>query len=109
MGGGSGKMSDQANGTGPFKLKSWTRGDNVTFVANPEYWGTKPSIKTLIFKWSEQSAQRLLELQSGQADGIDNPAPEDFATISGDSKLKLIPRDALNIFYIGFNVDIPPF
>lgn len=109
IGGDSIKMSDQPNGTGPFKLVSWTRGDNVTYEANPDYWGEKPAYKTLIFRWSEQSAQRLLELQSGQVDGIDNPAPEDFETISGDSNLQLIPRDALNIFYIGFNVDMAPF
>ena len=102
-------MSDDANGTGPFKLKSWTRGDNITFEANPDYWGKKPAYTTLIFKWSEQSAQRLLELQSGTVDGIDNPAPEDFATVEGDSNLALLPRDPLNIFYIGFNVTVPPF
>jgi len=108
-GGDSIKMSDEADGTGPFKLESWTRGTNVTYTANPDYWGQKAAVKTLIFRWSEQSAQRLLELQSGQADGIDNPAPEDFATIQGDSNLKLIPREALNIFYIGFNNKIAPF
>jgi ABC-type transport system substrate-binding protein len=109
MGGDSVKMSDSAVGTGPWLLESWTRGDNVTFKANPDYWGTKPAYDTLIFKWSEQSAQRLLELQAGQADGIDNPAPEDFASIEGDTNLQLIPREALNIFYIGFQNEIAPF
>jgi ABC-type transport system substrate-binding protein len=108
-GGDSIKLSDEANGTGPFKIKSWTRGDNITYEANTNYWGKKPAFKTLIIKWSEQSAQRLLELQAGTVDGIDNPAPEDFATISGDSKLKLYPRDPLNVFYIGFNNTIAPF
>jgi peptide/nickel transport system substrate-binding protein len=103
------KMSDTANGTGPFTLKNWTRGDSITFEANPNYWGTVPAYSTLIFKWSEQSAQRLLELQSGQVDGIDNPAPEDFESIESDSSLALYPRDPLNVFYIGFNVDIAPF
>ncbi|WP_197534073.1 ABC transporter substrate-binding protein [Anaerolinea thermophila] len=109
VGGDSIKMSDAPVGTGPFKLKSWVRGDSITFEANPDYWGEKPKYQTLIFRWSEQSAQRLLELQSGQVDGIDNPAPEDFATIEADSNLQLIPRDPLNIFYIGFNVDLAPF
>jgi ABC-type transport system substrate-binding protein len=108
-GGDSVAMSDGAVGTGPFVLDGWTRGDNITYKANPTYWGTKPSVDTLIFKWSEQSAQRLLELQSGTVDGIDNPAPEDFASIEGDTNLQLIRRDALNIFYIGFQVDMPPF
>jgi peptide/nickel transport system substrate-binding protein len=103
------KLSDSANGTGPFMNPKWTRGDNVTYQANPNYWGGKVPFKSLIIKWSEKSAQRLVELQSGQADGIDNVAPEDFATIKGDSKLQLLQRDPLNIFYVGFNVDIAPF
>jgi peptide/nickel transport system substrate-binding protein len=102
-------MSDAPVGTGPWKLTEWKRGDSIVYEANPDYWGTPPAYKTLIIKWSEQAAQRLLELQSGNADGIDNPAPEDFATISEDANLQLIPRPALNVFYIGFNVDKPPF
>ncbi len=103
------KMSEAPNGTGPYKLVEWIRGDRIIYEANPNYWGTPADIPNLVFRWSEQSAQRLLELQSGQVDGIDNPAPEDFATIQGDSNLALYPRDPLNIFYIGFNHDIAPF
>lgn len=102
-------MSDNPNGTGPYTLKEWVRGDRVIFEANPNYWGEKAAIPNLVFRWSEQGAQRLLELQSGQVDGIDNPTPEDFVTIEGDSNLKLYPRPPLNVFYIGFNHDIPPF
>ncbi len=109
-GGDSVKMSDTTNGTGPYMLKEWVRGDHITLVANPNYWGeNKPAQQTLIFRWSDQSAQRLLELQSGTVDGIDNPAPEDFATIQGDSNLKLYDRPALNIFYVGLNHNIKPF
>jgi ABC-type transport system substrate-binding protein len=36
-------------------------------------------------------------------DAIDNPGPDDFATIEGDANLQLLPRPALNIMYIGFN------
>ncbi len=109
-GGDSVKMSDTTNGTGPYMLKEWVRGDHITLVANPNYWGTsKPAQGTLIFRWSDQSAQRLLELQSGTVDGIDNPAPEDFATIQADPNLKLYDRPALNIFYVGLNHNIKPF
>src|SRR5574340_764875 len=107
--GGSVKMSQAPNGTGPYKLKEWVQGDRVIYEINPNHWGTPAGIPNLVFRWSEQSAQRLLELQSGEVDGIDNPAPEDFATIAGDSNLALYPRPALNIFYIGFNHEIAPF
>lgn len=108
-GGDSVKMSDAPVGSGPYMLKEWVRGDRVIYEPNPNFWSDKAFAPNLIFRWSEQSAQRLLELQSGQVDGIDNPAPEDFATIKADSNLALYDRGPLNIFYIGFQVAIPPF
>lgn len=103
------KLSDAANGTGPYSLVKWNRGDSVVFKAFDGYWGEKAKIANLIFRWSEQSAARLLELQAGTANGIDNPAPEDIPTIKSDSKLALYDRTALNIFYIGFNNGMAPF
>ncbi len=103
------KMSESPVGTGPYKLTQWVHGDRVLFEANPDYWGEKAFAQNLIFRWSEQSAQRLLELQSGQVDGIDNPAPEDFEVIDADPNLELFARGPLNIFYIGFQVALPPF
>jgi len=97
------------NGTGPYMLEEWVRGDHITLVRNPNYHGEAPKVDTVIFRWSEEAAQRLLELQSGTVDGIDTPAPEDFETIEGDANLALYPRDAVNVFYIGFNVDMEPF
>lgn len=108
-GGDSVKMSDNPVGTGPYMLKEWVRGDHITFVPNPNYWGTPPKAQTLIFRWAEQPSQRLLELQSGTVDGIDNPAPEDYQTIQNDSNLKLYDRAPLNVFYVGFQNQMKPF
>jgi ABC-type transport system substrate-binding protein len=62
-----------------------------------------------VFRWSTEAAQRLVELQSGAVDGIDNVGTDDFATVEGDTNLQLVERDPLNVFYLGFNVDTPPF
>ena len=77
------------NGTGPFMITEWQRGDHITMVRNPNYWGEAPSFETLIFRWSTDSAQRFVELQAGAVDGIDNPGPDDFAAIEGDDSLAL--------------------
>ena len=65
-------------------------------------------MKTVIFKWNTEAAARLTSLKAGEADGIDNPDPNDFDAIKGDSTLTLYPRVALNIFYIGLNNDVKP-
>ena len=109
MGGDSAKMSEAPNGTGPFKVKEWVRGDHITFEANPDFWGEAPTIDTLIFRWQTEAAARLLELQSGTVDGMFLPSSDDFETIQGDSNLKLYPFETGNVFYIGMNNTIAPF
>lgn len=108
MGGDTVKMSEEPNGTGPYKVKEWIRGDRIIFEANPNYWGEKAKAKTLIFRWSKEAAARLLELQAGTVDGIDNPNPEDFAAIQKDPNLRLYIRPPLNIAYLGLNNTKPP-
>jgi ABC-type transport system substrate-binding protein len=108
-GGVAAKINEKPIGTGPYMFKEWVRGDHLTLEANPNYWGPKPKNQTLIFKWSKEPAQRLLELQSGNADGIDNPAPDDYETIQKDAALAMYPRAVNNLMYFGFNNTIAPF
>ncbi|MDQ3005118.1 MAG: ABC transporter substrate-binding protein, partial [Chloroflexota bacterium] len=107
--GDSATMSEAPNGTGPYKVAEWVRGDHITFEANPDFWGDAPTIDTLIFRWSAEASARLLELQSGTADGIFLPSEDDYETIEGDSNLALYPYETGNIFYIGMANTIPPF
>ena len=99
----------EVNGTGPYKLTAWNRGTDITMEANPDYWGEKAKAQTLIFRWSAEAAQRLVELQAPSVDGIDNVGATDFPTIEGNPDLKLYPREGLNVFYIGFNNRFAPF
>lgn len=108
-GGDSNKISENPVGTGPYKLKEWKRGESITYEAFADYWGNKAKTPTAVLRWSKEAAQRLLELQSGNADGMSNVGPDDFETVEKDSSLKLIEVPAANIFYIGFNNTIPPF
>jgi peptide/nickel transport system substrate-binding protein len=108
-GGGGDALVANPIGTGPYKLEQWDRGNQLVLTRNDAYWGTPAIAQTLVFRWSTEAAQRLVELQAGSVDGIDNLGPEDFAPVAADANLQLIERPALNIFYIGFNNTMPPF
>jgi ABC-type transport system substrate-binding protein len=107
--GGSGDLLDKPIGTGPYQLAEWKKGDSISFQRFEDYWGEPAKTENLVFRWSTEAAQRLLELQAGTVDGIDNPAPDDFAAIEADSSLTAYPRPGINLFYLGFNRNYPPF
>jgi peptide/nickel transport system substrate-binding protein len=108
-GGGGEQLVRQPNGTGPFKLDTWTAEREIVLSANETYWGDQPGAPTAIIQWSAEAAQRLVELTSGTVDGIDNPGATDFEAIEGNADLTLYPRTALNIFYVGFTNTFAPF
>lgn len=107
--GGTGQLLEKPIGTGPYYLETWNRGDSIVFKRFDGYWGDKAKTDTLVFRWASEGAQRKLELESGTVDGIDNPSPDDFAAIEGNSDLQLIRRPALNTFYVGMTRTYPPF
>lgn len=107
--GGTGELLEHPVGTGPYMISAWNRGEEVQFTKNPNYWGNPAVAENLVFRWQAESAARLLELQSGTVDGIDNPGPDDFETITNDPNLQLLDRPALNIFYLGMNNTYAPF
>ncbi|MFT4159807.1 ABC transporter substrate-binding protein [Shinella sp.] len=64
-------------GTGPFKLKAWTRGSHVEFVRNEQYWDPKlPYLDRLIIRWWRDPASRSAALEAGELHiAAFNPVP----------------------------------
>ena len=108
-GGGGTELLENPIGTGPYMLSEWKRGDEIVFVQNPNFRGDPAKTPTLVFRWSSEAAQRLLELNTGTVDGIDNPGPDDFVKIKDDPNLQLLNRVALTTFYVGMNNTFKPF
>lgn len=108
-GGGGEQLVRQPIGTGPYKLDAWTPEQEIVLSTFENYWGEPPQTPSAIIRWSAQAAQRLVELEAGQVDGIDNPGSTDFEKIEANPELQLFPRTALNVFYIGFTNTQAPF
>jgi peptide/nickel transport system substrate-binding protein len=95
-------------GTGPYVLKSWEPGVKLELDANPSYWGTKAIIKRMIYRAIADNAARLQALQSGEVQGIDYVAPQDYSTVASNSKLQLLKRPVSSVGYIGLQQQHPP-
>jgi peptide/nickel transport system substrate-binding protein len=96
-------------GTGPFRFMEWRVGDRLVMERNPDYWGDPPgNIQTLIFRPIGDNAARLQALQTGEIQGYDLVAPQDYGTIRGDTQLQLVQRPSFNVAYLGINQAVTP-
>jgi peptide/nickel transport system substrate-binding protein len=97
-------------GSGPYQLADWRRGEALALQAFPAYWlAGRPAIPALNFRWSLDSGERLVELQAGTVQGIDNVAGVDYPAVQSDPALALIPRSPLSTLYLGLNNTHSPF
>jgi len=58
------------NGTGAFRMKSWTPSKQFVFERFEDYWGPRPALKTAIVKYVKEWSTRKLMLQNGHADRV---------------------------------------
>ena len=102
-----GSIVENPNGTGPYKFSAWQKGQQIVLTRNNDYWGKQLATSgTAVVQWAAEAPARLIQLKGGFADGIDNVAVTDDAAIAADPSLKLVPREGLNIFYLGMNSGI---
>jgi len=51
------ELSRREDGTGPYRLRQWTRGSRMTMVAFEDYWGGKPDLERVTF-WLDRSPEQ---------------------------------------------------
>jgi peptide/nickel transport system substrate-binding protein len=103
--GGSGDLLTAPMGTGPFYVQEWDQGDRVVFGRHDTYWDELARAQTLIFQFTE-AAGRLEALQSGEADGIDEPDNAD--AVIHDAALQLIGRPPSSTVILTLNSRLAP-
>ncbi len=55
-------------GAGPFRYKSWERGDRVELEPNPYYWRGRPALSGVVMKLIPDRNTVLTQLQTGEID-----------------------------------------
>jgi peptide/nickel transport system substrate-binding protein len=92
-------------GAGPFKFSDWQKGTSFTIERFDKYWGGAPLLDKVTFKPVEESAARLVQLQSGNVDLVVALPPEFIAQVKGDPNLNLIESPGIHIWWITLNTN----
>ncbi|GAA1507647.1 ABC transporter substrate-binding protein [Nocardioides humi] len=81
---GNEKFALEPVGTGPFEFESLERGQQLTMVANPDYWNGKPTVDTVILRPIPDPTARTAALRSGEVNWIEVPPPDDVPSLDGE-------------------------
>ena len=94
-----------ANGTGPYMLKSREVDIRTVFVKNPNWWNTsnKGNVTEIIYTPVKSESTRTAALLSGELDFVLDPAPQDIARLKQNSAIKVIEGAENRTIFIGFD------
>ena len=98
--------------SGPWMVGKWDKGASLELVPNPRYTGPNPpTLSRCIFKVIPEYSARLIELENGSVDMIENlQTMEDIGRMAKDHpELKLYRRGWRFNDYIGWNLRNPLF
>lgn len=97
-------------GTGPYKLQSFTPGQQSVHVRNPNYWRTgQPYFDEVVIIDFPDDSARVNALLGGQVDAITNVPPAQIAVVNGHSGTHVLESPSGAWTPIVMRVDVAPF
>jgi len=101
-------------GSGPYLFERWDTGNEIVLRKNENYWGAKPRIKKIVYKFITNP---IAAIQSQRAHKIDLtiPEPDQFADLVADKDFNndfdclTVWSPGVPFYYIGWNQDRPYF
>ena len=89
--------------TGPMKVASYTRGQSLVIVRNPNFFGKRPSIDRITFRFITNTDSEIQAIRGGEVDAI-YPQPQlQLAALRGQSGLRIQSRAGTTLEHIDIN------
>ena len=102
------KLNSQPIGTGPFVFGRFQKDASIRYSANPDYFGGKPEVDSLIFAITPDANVRLQKLRRNECQIALSPKPLDVAAASQEPTLKVEKTAAFMTAFIAINSQHPP-
>ena len=97
------------NGTGPFRLNSWTEGSQLVLERNPLYYGEKAKLNKVVYKLLAGIPMDLYEAGDIDVADVDIAYYDRVMDPAGPFYAQLVSSPELSLTYLGFNVSEAPF
>ncbi|MDD5065057.1 MAG: peptide-binding protein [Phycisphaerae bacterium] len=101
-------------GSGPYEFERWDVGQQVVLKRNENYWGYKPKLKKVVFRFILNDAAALQALRAGEID-FTEPEPEQYSEMKSNKEFTARFRamsywqPGVPFFYIAWNETTPFF
>lgn len=101
------RLATNPVGSGPWRLVDWTVGQQMVFERNEDYWGDLPKAQRLVVKIIPEQSTRLVELETGNVDLVEQVDPEQISIVERNADLQLWSKPCTCLYGVWFNLARP--
>jgi peptide/nickel transport system substrate-binding protein len=95
-------------GSGPFRVVENADSSVIRLAAFERYYGGRPELDGIEFRHVPEPTMRVLELQTGGLDFLQNDLPPEFVpALRRDPNLRVLAEPGINCSYLGMNLRHP--
>lgn len=98
-----------APGFGAYCLASWKKNEEISYTANPDYFGGAPKIGKVSVRRVPQSSNRLVVLRTGQAQLVTGLTPREFDSLRTQPALHVGAVTGNESLFVHMNFKSKPF
>ena len=96
-------VKNNPSGTGPFKFKSWQKGEKITLTAFENYREGKPKMETVIFMTIPDDNSRTMMLETGELDIAERIASFEVDRLKENKNIALTIQPGMRVMYMAIN------
>ncbi|MGA1801799.1 ABC transporter substrate-binding protein [Rhizobium sp. HT1-10] len=104
---GNGWLKTGYAGSGPFKLREWRANEAIVLERNDNYYGEKPKLARVIYRFMKESSGQRLALENGDIDVARNLEPGDLDALTKGDKVSVTNAPKGTVYYISLNEKNP--
>lgn len=98
-----------APGFGAYCLESWSKNEEITYRANPDYYRGAPDIERVSVRRVPQSSNRVVVLRTGQAQLVTGLTPREFDSLRQVDGINVGGVTGNENMFLHMNFDVKPF
>jgi peptide/nickel transport system substrate-binding protein len=103
-----GYLSTHSMGSGPYRVASVEKGQQIILEPNPYFNGPAPRINRVVIKIIKEASVRRLELEKGDLDLIEEVSPDQVDVLRKKPGIVMIDEPCFRQDYLSLNTRRPP-
>jgi peptide/nickel transport system substrate-binding protein len=101
--------ADRASGTGPYRIVSWKKDQEIVLERNDDYWGSKGQTRRIVYRPIPEATARVLALEAGDVDVITRVPSADIVRLEQLAGIAVTKTPSVGMQQFRFNLTKKPF